>query len=194
MSETITTVSAEPRSAEPADLALAQTVTVAPSAFGDDAVDDHVAIENHGPGPTDAAFHYTCRRATIESATIDQVSGSITATEVARTVPHLDSGGTVEANIVIVELPGDATTGSVDAAERDRIAIPSNPGQRQQRRHCRHAGADRTDGRPLDRGPRELADRAARAARSPTSSPSSTTALAPRPRWTSPTVCRLPRS
>ena len=117
-SETITTVSAEPRSAEPADLALAQTETVAPSAFGDDVVDDHVAIENHGPADaTDVVFRDTVPAgATIESATIDQGSCSITATEVVCTVPHLDSGGTVEANIVIVEPPGDATTGSVDTA------------------------------------------------------------------------------
>ena len=117
-SETITSVSAQPRNAEPADLALAQSETVAPSAFGDDVVDDHVAIENHGPADaTDVVFHDTVPAgATIESATIDQGSCSISATEVTCTVPRLDSGGTVEANIVIVEPPGDAMTGSTDEA------------------------------------------------------------------------------
>ena len=86
-SETITSVSAQPRSAEPADLALAQSETAAPSAFGDDAVDDHVAIENHGPADaTDVVFHDTVPAgATIESATIDQGSCSISATEVTCT-------------------------------------------------------------------------------------------------------------
>ena len=117
-SETITTVAAEPRIAEPADLALAQSETVAPSAFGNDVVDDHVAIENHGPADaTDVVFHDAVPAgATIGSATIDQGSCSISATEVMCTVPHLDSGGTVEVDIVIVEPPGDAMTGSTDAA------------------------------------------------------------------------------
>ncbi len=129
-SETITSVSAQPRSAEPADLALAQSETVAPSAFGDDVVDDHVAIENHGPADaTDVVFHDTVPAgATIESATIDQGSCSISATEVTCTVPHLDSGGTVEANIVIVEPPGDAMTGSTDEASVIASQFDPTPG------------------------------------------------------------------
>ncbi len=117
-SETITSVSAEPRSAEPADLALAQSETVAPSAFGDDAVDDHVAIENHGPGDaTDVVFHDVVPPgATIESATTDMGSCSISATEVTCVIHHLDSGGTAEVNVVIVEPPGDAMAGSTNEA------------------------------------------------------------------------------
>jgi uncharacterized repeat protein (TIGR01451 family) len=113
-SETSTRIAAQPTSAEPADLALAQSETVAPSAFGDDVVDDHLAIVNHGPGDaTDVVLHDAVPPgATIESATIDQGSCSISATEVTCTVPHLDSGGTVEINIVIVEPPGDAMAGS----------------------------------------------------------------------------------
>jgi hypothetical protein len=58
-------------------------------------------------------FHDTVPAgATIESAAIDQGSCTVSATEVTCTVPHLDSGGTVEANIVIVEPPGDAMADS----------------------------------------------------------------------------------
>ncbi|MGZ4194863.1 MAG: DUF11 domain-containing protein [Solirubrobacteraceae bacterium] len=117
-SETVTQVAAQPRSAEPADLALAQSETVAPSAFGDDVVDDHIAIENHGPGDaTDVVFHDTVPAgAVIESAMIDQGSCTVSATEITCVIPHLDSGGTVEANIVIVEPPADAMSGSTNEA------------------------------------------------------------------------------
>ena len=63
-----------PTPSEPADLDLAQSETVAPAAFGDDAVDDHVTIENNGPGDaTDVVLHDVAPTgATIDSATIDQ--------------------------------------------------------------------------------------------------------------------------
>ena len=149
-SEAITSIAAQPRGIEPADLALAQSETVAPSAFGDDVIDDHVAIENHGPADaTDVVFHDTVPAgATIESATIDQGSCTISATDVMCTVPHLDSGGTVEANIVIVEPPGDAMAGSTRRGQRDRVSVRSNPGQRQQRCNRHYADVDRTDGGP----------------------------------------------
>ena len=57
-SETIVSATPAPTPSEPADLGLAQSETVAPAAFGDDAVDDHLTIENNGPGDaTDVVLH-----------------------------------------------------------------------------------------------------------------------------------------
>ena len=168
---------------------------MAPSAFGNDVVDDHIAIENHGPADaTDVVFHdIVPPGATIESATIDQGSCTISATEVMCVIPHLDSGGTVEANIVIVEPPGDAMAGSMNEASVIAAQFDPTPA---------NASNDAPAAMPAPTAPMadlSIADARARrpcrsAATSPKRSPSSTTGLAPRPPWTSPTGCRLPRS
>jgi large repetitive protein len=117
---TETTVSAtpSPTPGEPADLALAESETVAPAAFGNDAVDDHVTIDNNGPADaTDVVLHDVAPPgATIESATIDQGTCSVSATHVTCVVPHLDAGGSAEADIVLVEPAGDAIAGSTSDA------------------------------------------------------------------------------
>ena len=69
--ETIVSATPAPTPSEPADLNLAQSETVAPAAFGNDTVDDHVTIENNGPGDaTDVVLHDAAPAgATIDSAT-----------------------------------------------------------------------------------------------------------------------------
>jgi uncharacterized repeat protein (TIGR01451 family) len=117
-SETILSATPTPTPAEPADLGLAQSETVAPAAFGDDAVDDHVTIDNKGPGDaTDVVLHDIAPPgATIDSATIDQGSCTVTATDVTCVISHLDAGGSAEADIVLVEPAGDALAGSTSDA------------------------------------------------------------------------------
>ena len=117
-SESTVSAAPSPTSSEPADLAIAQSETVAPTAFGNDTIDDHITIEDHGPGDaTDVVLHEVAPPgATIESATIDQGSCTVTATEVTCVLPHLDSGGSVEVDVVIVEPAADAAAGSLDEA------------------------------------------------------------------------------
>jgi large repetitive protein len=117
-SETILSATPSPTPAEPADLDLAQSKTVAPAAFGNDAVDDHVTIDNKGPGDaTDVVLHDVAPPgATIDSATIDQGSCTVTATDVTCVISHLDAGGSAEADIVLVEPAGDALAGSTSDA------------------------------------------------------------------------------
>ena len=117
-SETLVSATPAPIPAEPADLGLAQSETVAPAAFGDDAVDDHVTIENNGPGDaTDVVLHDVVPPgATIDSATIDQGTCTVGATEVTCVISHLDAGGSAEADIVLVEPAGDAVAGSTNEA------------------------------------------------------------------------------
>ncbi len=117
-SETIVSATPSPTAPEPADLDLAQSETVAPAAFGDDGVDDHVTIDNNGPGDaTDVVLHDVAPPgATIESATIDQGSCTVSATDVTCVIPHLDAGGSAEADIVLVEPTGDAVAGSTSDA------------------------------------------------------------------------------
>jgi uncharacterized repeat protein (TIGR01451 family) len=117
-SETLVTATPGPMTSEPADLDLLQSETVAPAAFGDDAVDDHVTIANNGPGDaTDVVVHDVVPPgATIESAAIDQGSCTVSATEVTCVVPHLDAGGSAQADIVIMEPAGDAAAGSTNDA------------------------------------------------------------------------------
>ncbi|HUA69477.1 MAG TPA: DUF11 domain-containing protein [Solirubrobacteraceae bacterium] len=117
-SETIVTATPSPTPLEPADLALAQSETVAPAAFGNDAVDDHVTIDNAGPGDaTDVVLHDAVPAgATIESATVDQGTCSISAIEVTCVIPHLDAGGSAEADVVLVEPEADALAGSTSEA------------------------------------------------------------------------------
>lgn len=114
---------------EPADLALAQSETVAPAAFGNDAVDDHVTIENHGPGDaTDVVLHDVVPPgATIESVTIDQGSCSIRANEVTCVVPYLDAGGSVEVDIVAIEPAGAAAAGSTNEASLSPNQLDPTP-------------------------------------------------------------------
>jgi uncharacterized repeat protein (TIGR01451 family) len=117
-SETLVTATPGPMTSEPADLDLSQSETVAPAAFGDDAVDDHVAIENKGPGDaTDVVLHDVVPPgATIQSATIDLGSCTVSAIEVTCVVPRLDAGGSAEADIVTMEPAGDAAAGSTNDA------------------------------------------------------------------------------
>jgi large repetitive protein len=117
-SETIVTATPSPTPSEPADLALAQSETVAPAAFGDDAVDDHVTIENNGPGDaTDVVLQDAVPPgATIDSATIDQGSCTVSATEVTCVISHLDARGAAEVDVVITEPGGDAASGSTNEA------------------------------------------------------------------------------
>jgi uncharacterized repeat protein (TIGR01451 family) len=117
-SETIVSATPSPTAAEPADLDLAQSETVAPAAFGEDTVDDHVTIDDKGPGDaTDVVLHDDAPPgATIESATIDQGTCSVSATEVTCVISHLDAGGSAEADIVLVEPGGDAQAGSTSEA------------------------------------------------------------------------------
>jgi uncharacterized repeat protein (TIGR01451 family) len=129
-SETITRVTPGPISSEPADLAIAQSETVAPSASGTDLVDDHSTIENHGPGDaTDVVLHDVVPPgATIESATVDQGSCSITATEVTCVISRLEGGGSAEVNVVIVEPAGDAVSGSRNDATVTASQFDPTPG------------------------------------------------------------------
>jgi uncharacterized repeat protein (TIGR01451 family) len=117
-SETLVSAKANPTPSPPADLALAQSETVAPAAFANDTVDDHVTIDNNGPGDaTDVVLHDVVPPgATIESATIDQGTCSIGGTEVTCVVPHLDAGGSAAVDVVIVEPAGDAAAGSTNDA------------------------------------------------------------------------------
>ena len=98
-----------------ADLATAQTETVAPSPGGGDAVDSHILIEDHGPADaTDVIMHATVPpEAVIDSVTTDQGSCSVTGHEVTCVVPHMDSGGSVDVNIVVIEPTADASAGSI---------------------------------------------------------------------------------
>ena len=107
-SETIVSATPGPMTSEPADLGLAQSETVAPAAFGDDAVDDHVTIENNGPGDaTDVVLRDVVPPgATIDSVTIDQGSCTLSATDVTCVIWHLDAGGSAVADIVLVEPAG----------------------------------------------------------------------------------------
>ncbi len=128
-SETIVSATPNPMASEPADLNLAQSETVAPAAFGDDAVDDHVTIENNGPGDaTDVVLHDVVPPgATIESATVDQGSCSISTTEVTCLVSHLDAGGSAAVDVVIVEPGGDASAGSTDEATISASQLDPTP-------------------------------------------------------------------
>ena len=130
-SEAIVIATPGPMPSAPADLGLAETETVAPAAAGDDAVDDHVTVENHGPGDaTDAVLHDVAPTgATIESATIDQGSCSVTADDVTCVITRLDAGGSAEVDVVLAEPASDAVGGStsevsISAAQFD--PTPSN--------------------------------------------------------------------
>ena len=118
-----------PTPSAPADLGLAQSETVAPTAFGNDVVDDHVTIENNGPGDaTDVVLHDTVPPgATIESATIDQGSCTVGATDVTCVIPHLDAGGSAVADIVLVEPAGDALAGSTSEASISAAQFDPTP-------------------------------------------------------------------
>ena len=133
-SETIVSASPAQRASEPADLALAQSETVAPGASDTDVVDDHVTLENRGPGDsTDVILHDVVPPgATIESATTDMGSCSTTATEVTCVIAHLDAGGSAEVDVVIAEPAGDAMAGSANEAtisEAQFDPTPSNDSQ-----------------------------------------------------------------
>jgi uncharacterized repeat protein (TIGR01451 family) len=128
-SETLVSATPGPTRAEPADLDLMQSETVAPAAFGLDTVDDHVTIENKGPGDaTDVVLHDTVPPgATIASATVDQGSCTVSGTDVTCVIAHLDAGGSAVADIVITEPAGDATAGSVNVASISAAQFDPTP-------------------------------------------------------------------
>ena len=113
----------------PADLALAQSESVAPLAGDGEVVDDHITIENHGPGDaTNVQLHDTLPPgALVESASTDQGTCSVQSTEITCTVPHLDSGGSVEINPVAREPAGDAAAGSRNEATVTAAQLDPNP-------------------------------------------------------------------
>jgi uncharacterized repeat protein (TIGR01451 family) len=134
-----------PMASEPADLALAQSETVAPAALGNDEVDDHVTIDNHGPGDaTDVVLHDVLPAdAVVESATVDNGSCTVSANDVTCDVPKLDSGGSAEVNVVFTEPEGEAASGSLaeatvtetqfdptpaNASDSAMAATPATPG------------------------------------------------------------------
>ena len=129
-SETVVSAAPGPMTSAPADLDLLQSETVAPAAFGDDAVDDHVTIENKGPGDaTDVVLHDVVPPgATIESATVDGGSCTLSATEVTCVVAHLDAGGSAEADVVITEPTTDAVAGSANDASISAPQFDPTPG------------------------------------------------------------------
>ena len=116
--ETIVSATPAPTPSEPADLNLAQSETVAPAAFGNDTVDDHVTIENNGPGDaTDVVLHDAAPPgATIDSALIDQGTCTVSGNDVTCVVPSLDAGGSVAVDVVLVEPAADALAGSASEA------------------------------------------------------------------------------
>jgi uncharacterized repeat protein (TIGR01451 family) len=128
-SETIVTATPSPTPAEPADLGLMQSETVAPAAFGNDAVDDHVTIADNGPGDaTDVVLHDVAPPgATIDSATIDQGSCTVSATDVTCVISHLDAGGSAEADIVLMEPAADALAGSTSDASISAAQFDPTP-------------------------------------------------------------------
>ena len=101
-----------------ADLATAQTETVAPSAGGGDIVDDQIVIENRGPADaTDVELRLIVPAgAAIESVRTDQGSCSVGSTAITCVVPLLDAGGAVDVNVVFHEPSADAAAGSKDDA------------------------------------------------------------------------------
>ncbi|HEY1711730.1 MAG TPA: DUF11 domain-containing protein [Solirubrobacteraceae bacterium] len=128
-SETVVTASPAQTASEPADLGLAQSETVAPGALGTDVVDDHVTIENQGPGDaTDVVLHDVVPPgATIESASTDLGSCSITALEVTCDIAHLDAGGSAEVDVVMPEPTGDAMAGSANEASLSAAQFDPTP-------------------------------------------------------------------
>ena len=128
-SETIVSATPSPTPSEPAELGLAQSETVAPAAFSNDAVDDHVTIDNNGPGDaTDVVLHDVVPPgATIDSATIDRGSCSVSATDVTCVIPELDAGGSAEADVVLVEPAQDALAGSTSDASISAAQFDPTP-------------------------------------------------------------------
>ncbi|MGZ4305705.1 MAG: hypothetical protein ACXVSL_12680 [Solirubrobacteraceae bacterium] len=119
-----------PPASPPADLAIEQTETAAADSGGSDVVDDHILLENHGPGDaTDVVLHEKLPPgATVESVASDQGSCTVSAGGVTCTVPDLDAGGSVEINIVVREPAGDATSGSIDEATVTASQFDPTPG------------------------------------------------------------------
>ena len=91
---------------------------MAPGSGGSDVVDDHILVENHGPGDaTDVVVHEKLPpgRPSSRSTRIKALV-MVSPGEVTCTVPHLDAGGSVEINMVLRESGGDAKSGSIDEA------------------------------------------------------------------------------
>jgi uncharacterized repeat protein (TIGR01451 family) len=134
-SEAIVHATPAPIPSEPADLSLAQSETVAPDALGQDAVDDQVTIDNHGPGDaTDVVLHdLVPPGATVDSAAVDQgtcttAAAPTGATDVTCVVAHLDSGGSVVADVIIAEPEADAAAGSLAEATVTAAQLDPTPG------------------------------------------------------------------
>jgi hypothetical protein len=99
---------------KPADLAITQSETVAPTPTGGDVVDNHILIDDHGPvDATDVVLHDTePAGSVIDSVTTDQGSCSISGNEISCVVPHMDAGGVVDVNVITHETSADAAAGS----------------------------------------------------------------------------------
>jgi uncharacterized repeat protein (TIGR01451 family) len=112
-----------------ADLATATSETVAPSPGGGDAVDSHILIEDRGPADaTDVIMHATVPPgAVIDSVTTDQGSCSISGNEITCVVPHMDSGGSVDVNVVVVEPTADSAAGSTTEATATAAQFDPTP-------------------------------------------------------------------
>jgi uncharacterized repeat protein (TIGR01451 family) len=109
---TIAVVPATP--APQADLAIAQSETVAPAPGDGDMVDDHILTENRGPADaTDVLIHIVVPPgAVIDQVSSDQGSCAVNANEINCVIPHLDGGGAADVNVVVIEPTGDASDGS----------------------------------------------------------------------------------
>jgi uncharacterized repeat protein (TIGR01451 family) len=113
-----------------ADLATAQTETVAPAPAGaGDVVDSHIVIEDHGPADaTDVIMHATVPPGSvIDSVTTDQGSCSISRNDITCVVPHMDSGGSVDVNVVVIEPTADSSTGSITEATATAAQFDPTP-------------------------------------------------------------------
>jgi uncharacterized repeat protein (TIGR01451 family) len=112
-----------------ADLATAQSETVAPATGGGDAVDSHILIEDHGPADaTDVVMHAVVPAgAVIDSVTSDQGSCSISGNEITCVVPQIDSGGSVDVNVVVIEPTADTSTGSIIEATATAAQFDPTP-------------------------------------------------------------------
>jgi uncharacterized repeat protein (TIGR01451 family) len=114
---------------KPADLATIQSETVAPSPTGADVVDDHVLIIDHGPADaTDVVLHDTVPAgAVIDSVTTDEGTCSSAGDQVTCVVPHMDSGGVVDVNVITHETSADAAGGSPSEATATEAQFDPKP-------------------------------------------------------------------
>jgi uncharacterized repeat protein (TIGR01451 family) len=113
-----------------ADIATAQSETVAPSQAGGDTVDDHILVIDQGPADaTDVVIHDSVPAGSvIDSVTSDQGECSINGLDITCVVPHLDAGGAVDVNVITHETSGDAAAGSSNEAIASAAQFDPTPG------------------------------------------------------------------